>query len=929
MALRMRMARVRVGFALLLLGIGTIWAQQEEAGTPAVDAPGEILGTVTAPDTSRLPGVEIKLKGTSFSTITDDIGSFTLTGVPTGRLTIVASLSGFLEKETAITVYPGQTVTVEIVLGLAAVETELTVSPDSPQLMSASENIGVVDVQPRQLAALPRLGESDIFRSLQLMPGMSASNEASSGLFVRGGTPDQNLVLFDGFTVYDVDHLFGIFSAFNPNAVENVTMSKGGYESKYGERLSSVVDMTGRTGRNGQPSLGAGISFLTFNGYADMPLGSKGGFMLAGRKSFQSPFSDRIRDTYSDAGPSRSPGGRGFEGFTTDPELSFYDVNARGVFRPTMNDDLVFSLYHGKDNLDNSRALRFVLPPVEEGADEEDSEGFREVTGEIVNVTDWGNTGASGSWSRNWNDSLFTRVTFGHSRYFKDYERRTALAITGSEEDGNGEEGPVLAGGAGENNRLEDYTLKVDSHWVISPKHGLGFGALATRNEANYEFALGNDLAAFDQFRQANTYAVYIQDTWRPFHKLSITPGIRPSYYDVTQETYFDPRLAVVFHINDKLRLKASGGQYHQFANRLIREDPLGGDQDFWMMSDGDLIPVGDANHYIAGVSYETQGFLVDVEAYRKELSGLSEFASLRPRGEDWEEIELEERFYTGTGEAEGVELLFQKKFGRNTGWVTYTLGRVDYLFPDISENPFSASHDSKHEFKIVDTHRWRNFIFAGSFIYATGKPYTEVTGIEEVTLPSERTLQLPILGEKNALRLPSYQRLDLSASWNFWRAESSQATAGVSFFNVLDHKNVWRKEYDVVGDELIETDVNYLGFTISAFLNVDFTMAAPGSNAGPVSKAAVSGASAATVGAAADSGEKSKEEKIYDFYGTVESMDSRSLVVNSKWGSRTLMLDDATIKGASSYDPGTNIHVFYKVQGDDLLVTMVFRRIS
>jgi outer membrane receptor protein involved in Fe transport len=436
-------------------------------------------------------------------------------------------------------------------------------------------------------------------------------------------------VLFDGFTVYDVDHFFGVFSAFNPNAVENVTMVKGGYESKYGERLSSVIDMTGKTtSRDGRPTFGAGISFLSFNGYADVPLGSKGGFRFAGRKSFQSPFSDKIRDTYSDAGPSRSPGGRGFEGFSTDPESSFRDINARGVYSVTPKDDVVISFYQGKDVLDNSRSLKFVLPPTDEGVDNEDSTGFQEVSGQIINLTDWGNTGFSGSWFRNWNDSFFTKFTFGHSRYFKDYERRTDLSIVGEEETDGEEERPVFAGGSLENNRLEDYTLKVDNHWNVNPQHGLEFGVLTTNNYTKYDFDLGDDIAAFDRYSQGSTYAVYVQDTWRPFHRLSVTPGVRPIYYELTEKTYFDPRLAFVFHINDKLRLKASGGQYHQFANRLVREDPLGGDQDFWMMSDGDLIPVGEANHYIAGASYETRGFLIDVEAYRKDLSGLSDFAS-------------------------------------------------------------------------------------------------------------------------------------------------------------------------------------------------------------------------------------------------------------------------------------------------------------
>ncbi|MGW8180426.1 MAG: TonB-dependent receptor plug domain-containing protein, partial [bacterium] len=430
-------------------------------------------------------------------------------------------------------------------------------------------------------------------------------------------------------------------------------------------------------------------SFLSANGYIDVPLGKNGAFSFAARRSFQTPFSDRIRDAYSDNASSGDGSGRGFLGFSTDAQSYFYDLNARATYNVGSNDSLVFGLYNGRDNLDNSRDVEFTLPVI---GTSDTVENFEYVEGRINNLSEWGNTGLAVNWFRNWSDTFFSRITVAHSRYDKRYDRSTDFEAT----EGFDEDDPLveeassrqlrLAAGSSETNDLMDYTLRFDNFLTLSTAHSLGFGVEAIRNEVDYHFNFRDDIALFDQFNKGNQYAFYLQDTWVPFPKFSITPGMRGTYYDLTKKVYADPRLALEYRLTDGMRLKAAGGAYHQFVSNLIREDPLQGNQDFWMMADGDLVPVGSATHVIGGVSYETSGYLFDVEAYRKNLSGLSEFATLRQRGggiQDSQDFDLSERFFTGTGRAEGIEFLAQKKFGRNIGWVNYTLGRVNYLFSD------------------------------------------------------------------------------------------------------------------------------------------------------------------------------------------------------------------------------------------------------
>jgi len=876
-----------------------------------------IRGTVSSSDGIRLVNAEIRIDGTNWVARTDENGSFSFEGLPREMLVLVVSCPGFQTKRVPMSRETAGSELIEVRLDLEQQEYDVTASPSMPRLMDVSRSIGLIGVAPSQIETLPFLGDRDLFRSFQLIPGISATNESSSGLFVRGGTPGQNLVLFDGFTLYEVDHFFGVFSSLNNKAIKSITLHKGGFGSRYGNRLSSVVDIQGNSGRSRVPAIGGGINFLSFDGYADVPLGSRGAIMFAGRKSFQSPFSDRILETYSDADSSKNPAGRGFGGFATDPETSFWDANARVNYELSPNQKIVFSFYMGDDKLDNSRDVTLVSQEFLAGDPNASS-----TEGRINNRIDWGNTGLSASWQENWSNNFFSTITLAYSRFFRDFDRNS-IFFTEDESDPLDFPRFSLTGGSAEHNRLEDYTVRFHNYLGLSPQHVLEFGAEATRNQTRYNFAFRDEIALLDKSIRGWSYGVYVQDTWNPTPRLSLVPGARLNYFEETQKFYPDPRISASFNITNHFRLKAAGGKYHEFTRRLLREDPLQGDQSFWLLSDGDTIPVGSSIQATAGGSYETPGLLVDVEGFWKDLKGLSEFGAMRwRRGQPPEDIDLNDRFFTGTGKSRGVEILFQKKTGMNTGWVTYTLAETEYSFPDISSTPFPASHDSLHEFKLVDSHRWNNFTFSGNWVYGSGKPYTMPIGVDEIILPNEQIWEIVILGEKNSVRLPPYHRLDLSLTWHFWAGETSRANAGFSVFNVYDHKNVWRKEFDVVNGDLIETDVNYLGLTLSAFVNIDLNSGSPGDQEGPI--AFVSAAGAGSSGKA-----KEKKEKVFDFLGTVKSMTSNELIVETKWGVRKLQIDDATITGAPSYEPGTPVHVYYLQRGENLIVTMVVRKIS
>ncbi|MEL6675775.1 MAG: carboxypeptidase-like regulatory domain-containing protein [Bacteroidota bacterium] len=769
-----------------------------------------------------LPYARVRVVGGSQQTLTNVDGYFTLFNLPADTSLLEASYVGRQKKYFRLE--PGMAFEkLQILMDnpAYAMEAVLIEGEKEEQLIRASTGISRISVSPDVLNSLPSFGEKDIFRSLQLLPGVSGTNESSSGLYVRGGTPDQNLILFDGFTVYHVDHLFGFFSAFNAQAVKDVQLSKGGFEAKYGGRLSSVVELTGKDGNTQEFNAGAGLSLLSANAFVESPFaGGKGSFFVAGRRSFQSDFYTNLFDAFTSTNPNGTEGGQsGFAGpggrfgqLQTQPNTYFYDLNAKLSYQPSPKDKLSLSFYNGQDNLDNSRELNnlaFAGGPF--GANANFS-----FNSDNTDLSNWGNWGGSGKWSRKWSERFYSNALLSYSNYFSQRDRRNETSIV--REDTTIER----TNGTYENNDLKDISFKLDNELKLSAYNQLDFGLQSTYNDIQYEFTQNDTLSLINRADQGYTHALYLQDRHIFFKKLSLTAGLRATYYQPTDSIYLEPRLAATYQLTPRLRLKGAWGTYNQFATRIVREDIQQGSRDFWLLADGERVPTGFAEHRILGLSYETPVWLFDVEAYTKNYDGLSEYTTrlaTTGRGPD-RTLAYDELFYTGTGQARGVEVLLQKKTGKLTGWLGYTLSEVKYDFEAFGDEPFFANQDQTHELKIVANYKWRAWDFAATFVYATGRPYTAPTGYYELELLDGTTSSFFEISDKNALRLPNYHRADLSATYQF-DLGAAPTKLGLSLFNLYNRQNVWYNEYEVIEGELLETQISLLGFTPSLFLSI------------------------------------------------------------------------------------------------------------
>jgi hypothetical protein len=765
---------------------------------------------VNSSNQQPVPYATISLLDKKTGVISDGKGYFTLK-VPSDTASLIVSCVGFQMMKEKLN--PNKPFSYYIILIKENVKEldEVTVTAEKERIARVTNDVSSVKMSPALVSKLPNMGEVDIMRSFQLLPGVSATNETSAGLYVRGGTPDQNLILFDGMTIYNVDHFYGFFSAFNANAVDDIELIKGGFPARYGGRTSSVMEITGRLADYRKFKATASLSLLSFNGAMDIPIvKDKLSLQIAVRRSYtdiiRTGLFTKIYNIYSDKSstttqqPSGGPGGFGRTRTQTQiPSFYFYDLNTKLSWRLDSRNELALSLYNGKDNLNNSRDMsNFGF-----------QSGQSAATTRITDLAGWGNTGASAQWHGKWSDKFNSSAFVSYSDYFSNRNIKNTTSSDTSTVITN----PVATNTL-EDNNVKDYSLRINNELQLCSWNRLEFGLEHIYNDISYKLNFGDTIKVNDKLQHGFRTAVYLQDRIELNKKFDLTLGIRTTYYDVTRETYYEPRFSAGYKINDNFRLKVAAGRYYQFITRIIREDILQGSKDFWLMADNSVIPVSSAYHYIAGFTWEKGSWLADVEGYYKQLDGLTEYSSRtttigRPNG-----VDRQDQFSKGRGIAKGVEIMLQKKYGLNTGWIAYTLSQVVNTFPDLNYGkPFYASQDQTHEFKAVYTRKAGNWDFAGTFVFATGKPYTAPIDQYQMTMLDGSVNSFIHVSDKNALRLSAYHRMDISASYT-WQGIVADKTLAFSIFNAYNRKNIWYKEFAIQGNEMNVTDVKYLGFT-------------------------------------------------------------------------------------------------------------------
>jgi len=621
------------------------------------------------------------------------------------------------------------------------------------------------------------LGETDILKAIQLLPGVQSGTEGTSGFYVRGGGPDQNLILIDGVPVYNVSHLFGFFSVFNSDAINNVQLIKGGFPAEYGGRLSSVLDVRMKEGNmkewHGEGSVGIISSKLTIEGPI---ISDKTSVLLSGRRTYLDVLAQPFVKNQTD--------GAGAGGYY------FYDLNGKISHKINRNHHLYFSYYEGLDEA-------YIRT-----SDSYENNGIIEEVKTNASLN-WGNKIATARWNWLINPKLFSNVTAISSRYrfLTDVgleESETQLGTTTTQSF----QLSYLS-------QIEDMGIKWDFDYRPSPNHSIKFGSGLTRHQ--FEPGVNSIVmnlggagtldTSFGSFPQtAMDYVAYVQDDWKLGDRLRINMGLHLNGFNVGESNYLSlqPRLSARYLLNEKSSIKWSYVEMTQYMH-LLANQTIGLPTDLWVPVTENILPQ-EAWQTAIGYAYNFgEGWELTLEGYYKDMQNLIEYkdgASFLFGFDDWQE-----KVTSGRGWAYGTELLLEKRRGRTTGWLGYTWAKTMRQFDEINfGDPYPYTFDRRHDVSFTMSHKFNESLSAGMvWVYGTGRATTLATR-QYFASPNQQSWWTPIVeqvGSRNNFREPAYHRLDMSITYTKpkpWGEASWQ----IGVYNAYNRVNIFYMDFGV-----------------------------------------------------------------------------------------------------------------------------------
>lgn len=684
-----------------------------------------------------LIGANVILEGTGKGASANSSGFFAITRVEAGEYIVICSYIGFEPFRQVVTVAPGESRRLDIQLTPEAEFLEEVVVSAGRLAEEESRNIGVGQISIQTVKELPTILEPDVFRTLQLLPGVTAASDYSSGLYIRGGNPGQTLILLDRTKIYNPSHVFGFFSTFNPDAIKDLRLHKGGYPAFYGGSLGAVLDVNNKDGNRLKHHGGLSLGLLASRAFVEGPY-SKGSWMLAVRRSTLEPLLAALDDV--DGIPDA---------------FHFYDVNGKFNLDATQNDRVSISFYVGSDH------LRF---------------GFYEDTSIGL---DYGNATLTGTWVHLFSSKLLANFTATTSRY----NSTPRVVIAGTE--------------IRQENSIYETSLRVDFEYFSDRQHDIKTGIWAGRFLAPLKtFFDGQD--SFTSRNRVEHAAAYVQDTWRPSPQWLMTGGLRATYFANGDHFTLAPRFSIEHRLNPDIRLQASVGRYYQFQTLVTNESFSG--FDYWLTSGRGVKPAF-GNQYIMGAKTNLPaGFALDTEVYYRTMRDLFEPDPFLadPSGLEYRDLFT---FGEGTAQGLEVQLMRNvgRLYGFLAYTLGATNRSFDGINTDGQRQPrtFKPKHDRLHDFNgVVSWDIGRRWTLNAVFSYATGQAYTnpearyqlqntdEITGVATTDVLLSRGL--------NGARLPDYHRLDIGATWKGGFFGFADYELQLQVINAYARRNTW-----------------------------------------------------------------------------------------------------------------------------------------
>ncbi len=718
------------------------------------------------------------------SAVTNEYGFYSLT-IKNEAIVLVITSFGYSPKIIQVKIEDTE---LNIVLADVKELEEFVVS--SGKRSVESTNIGTMELSMEKVDKLPVLmGEKDVLKILQLMPGIKSGGEGSSGIYVRGGGPDQNLILLDGVPVYNASHLFGFFSVFNSDALSQVTLTKGAFPARYGGRVSSVLDMRMKEGNNQKFNVEGSVGVIASRLLIEGPI-----------KKGKSAFIVSARRTYIDAIvkpflPKSNKGG-----------YYFYDLNSKFNYKINNKHHLYLSGYFGQDNASLS------------SIETQENYHYKYTTTDKTGLN-WGNAIAAIRWNYKISSKLFANTTFTYSKYlFKIYNTSEDHEYDNGVTTNNSNSFIYFSG-------IDDWTGKIDLAYLPNPNHSIKFGlgdiyhtfkpgvntTSSTFNSESTSIVEGSDS------QYAHETYLYIEDDHKISERLKINYGIHHSSFFVGEKIYhqFQPRLSGNFILTENSSLKLGYSRTAQFLH-LLSNTGIGLPTDLWVPATEKIAPVI-ADQISLGYNLEfKKQFNFVIEGYYKKMDNLIQYkegASFFSMNTDWQS-----KVEKGQGWSYGGEVLLEKKKGKFTGWIGYTLSWTERQFDNINlGEKFPYRYDRRHDISVVVTYKLtKKWDFGIVFVYGTGNAVTLAS--QNYQLASNQNsnvfnMQYGIVDyvtSINNYRMPAYHRIDIGAN-RTRKKEYGESVLSLSIYNVYNRKNAYYlyKDYDIYEDKNILKQVS------------------------------------------------------------------------------------------------------------------------
>ena len=685
----------------------------------------------------ELTGTNIYLENTNFGSTTNTTGYFQLDNLLPGAYTIKVSYLGYITHEEEVSINNNESHELAIYLDPRGYELdELTVTSDNTR--QEHQNIGRRNVSMRHINSTPGVLQDDVFRSIQQLPGIAASSDFSSGLHIRGGSPDQTLIQLDQATIYNPNHFFGFYSTFNSDALQGVDLYKGTYPAKFGGRLGSVVDIQSREGDRDKHGGNLSFGMLASRAMLEGPTSENGSYMVAYRRSTIEPVLGVLRSEDIEGVPDN---------------FHFYDLNARVTHTLNEKNRLSAGFYSGSD------IVGFPFDP----------DTFYDLS--------YGNRAFHASWTHLANSDFYTDVRVTGSHYFSSPS--TDLGGTTYQR----------------SNIINDLNLSAKAEWYASSNFQISAGFKGGRISSSLTDKLDSRATLSTDIDSWNASA-FIQNEWRPTPKWKINAGLRTQYFSSGDHLRFSPQVSIDRFITPQLRLQAAYGRYYQFMT-MVSNGTLAG-FDVWLLTDEEVNP-SYSDQFALGAKYSLpENWTFELEGYYRNMGDLFE---LDPYRGDIVGFDYNELFRFGDGFAYGAEAMIERTSGRLNGFLAYTYGQTWRRFPGFNQDQyFPARYDRTHDitavlnFEVSD--KWK---LSSTFTYKTGQAYTKPlgrAGLSTNPIEFERRTNL-MVGKVNASRMPDYHRLDIAATRNGNLFNVADTELQLQIVNVYSRRNIWFYDYN------------------------------------------------------------------------------------------------------------------------------------